>query len=1435
MDSRETKTILKGVDKRLAKAITSRLKALDKRKVSIEQMEQQALEEGLSPEEYREEVVASLTLLYSSRLTALSKSEEEIEREADRIVASYEYKRNHAEDDKKEADLNEVRDVERRMDAILGIYSPLISNLEERANEYIERLNIPKEDAAEYKVTEDSLNAILNGGDDLISRLSDIHYLIIKKFVHIVDFNKFNEEYKEKTGHYYAADPNVLFREAVLKIYAKLQVHLNVVKKILSDKTEELAEANISVSNLPEVSVQIDKLLKRLSTLADSMVLDPTLDAELKSKILEGEALSNKVNEMLGKVAFSKEGPTHSDDEHPEPEEEEPEETEKRERKPWLQRIKEKFKGIIPARGKEGKKRDRTSLTDRFKHDVKVIKLSEEDKVALIRTYKTKIEEYNTKVEKLNEVNNAIKTLYGGITAVTVEDIYNELTTSTIFNTSYVDIVAKEAEARKLRRELDSLGISIIAARTDYLAGTGRSITSVEEVASLSMNKPKVVHELSSVIEFVLLHDKNRLVMEHRLNEIAADLADPSLPSEQRTKLEEEKTRVEGYIRSETSIITRAVVEACQADRTLTVEKINEQRKTKIEEIKAEIKDKLIKKKPAPVTPPGPTIEELLVALGIKDAIAGLGIPNIYDELEANRTTLINNIALIKGAGLESLIGKKDSYKMLIDPKFKDLHAYLVNEELNPSVLSTLDLPLFDKYNDYASLTLEQVKDLINTKMVEKTKPVLDATGYDVLKMEDMTLGRILNVAITLRNEAISSVITDNVKIFKELGLESHMYEKKYQQVLLNKALKEKYQALVDAGISKEDIVNNWLDKLLDNTISLEALKAELPAKRTEPLTREDILAKFADLRTYPELEKTPFERLKRLLNVPEELIRKNDAYVAEKFPKTVLVAELLTCVDLEEKCNYACPKFTERYAVYSSFLLDYLNMPFEEFKTAIDNNVAKIIEFYKNEFGLDIPGEMEKAQIITYYGNIKKIDVIKENLEVLKKFFSGEEIISELNKRGLLFTYLENSVIKINYEYIIGKGITDEEIKINRDILFENKHEKTDEKISEIISARAPKPKTPEEEKAELVARFEGLGIPKLKDCLLADLKMLAEANEDLVKKNAEYIKTHLKHTDYTIKSICEYLTCVDFDKKWEYLNSSVKINLPIIIKETKNMSFEEFKEFYNKEIQAMIEIIKKDTDLELNRCKEVSEVELLKLSFAYRLELTKTQLKNNISALKTLFTAEEIYEKFSATDLFGATLSKNIERMREKGLTDEEIKANYTLITLVSPTEGILDAKINEIIAARKKDEEPEKEEPKEEPKLEGPSIESSKIELGRLRLSPLKPQEADRTVGAIERAVPVLKVEVYKNGIRVELYKEVKEQLQDLQLKVSLIKMKKNGDWYKNPIKGTTHDISDGSTADLISEDFDPEKVGIKVQSSYRDENGNYLEDGGNIKLR
>ena len=277
---------------------------------------------------------------------------------------------------------------------------------------------------------------------------------------------------------------------------------------------------------------------------------------------------------------------------------------------------------------------------------------------------------------------------------------------------------------------------------------------------------------------------------------------------------------------------------------------------------------------------------------------------------------------------------------MLIDPKLKDLLQFLDAQTLLlPGALNNLDIPMFEKYNDYASLTLDQIKDAVKAKVAEKTKPVLDATGYDVTKMEYMTLGRMLDVALQLENEMARNIVINNVKIFKELGLGEHIYEKKYQSIIvMDVTLKDKYQALVDAEISKEDIVNNWLDKLLDPFVTIEALKVE----------------------------------------------------------------------------------------------------------------IAKL---------------------------------------------------------------------------------------------------------------KSVKPKTPEEEKAELVAKFEGLGIPKLKDCLLADLKMLAEANEDLVKKNAEYIKTHLKHTDYTVSSICVYLTCVDFDKKWEYLNSSVKINLPVIIKDTKNMTFEEFK----------------------------------------------------------------------------------------------------------------------------------------------------------------------------------------------------------------------------------------------------------------------------------
>ena len=182
----------------------------------------------------------------------------------------------------------------------------------------------------------------------------------------------------------------------------------------------------------------------------------------------------------------------------------------------------------------------------------------------------------------------------------------------------------------------------------------------------------------------------------------------------------------------------------------------------------------------------------------------------------------------------------------------------------------------------------------------------------------------------------------------------------------------------------------------------------------------------------------------------------------------------------------------------------------------------------------------------------------------------------------------------------------------------------------------------------------------------------------------------------------------------------------------------------------------------------------------------------------------------------------------MRSRGLTDEEIKANYELLTVVSPDYSVINKKIDEIIAARTKAEEPE------EPKLEGSAISEGKIELGRLRFRSSEPEDVDRDKDAVERNVPMLRVEVYKNGIRVELYKEVKEQLKKLQVKVALVGKNKDGEWSKRAVAGTTTKIKPGEAVDIIQEDFDPEKYALSVQSSYKD-GDDYSEHKDTIRIR
>ena len=381
-----------------------------------------------------------------------------------------------------------------------------------------------------------------------------------------------------------------------------------------------------------------------------------------------------------------------------------------------------------------------------------------------------------------------------------------------------------------------------------------------------------------------------------------------------------------------------------------------------------------------------------------------------------------------------------------------------------------------------------------------------------------------------------------------------------------------------------------------------------------------------------------------------------------------------------------------------------------------------------------------------------------------------------------------------------------------------------------------ADKPLTPEAEKAALLEKYKGLGISELRTCLLEDLKMLAAADPELVTKNAEYIRSHKVTVTYI--SLCKFLTCVDFDKKYEFLkNFSERANIYQIIFKTKDLTFEEFKAHYKKQIETFVQKVKDGLGFDVTRCKDVSDIELIKLSTAYEYVYNKDPFDNNVKLLQELFTLEEIYEKFKLSDLFIGAIKNNLEIMRSRGLTDEEIKANYELLTVVSPDYSIINNKIAEIIEGRKKSEEKPEEKPEdkpEEPKLEGAAISEGKIELGRLRFRSTEPEEADRDKGAVERNVPMLRVEVYKNGIRVELYKEVKEQLKKLQVKVALVGKNKDGEWSKRAVAGTTTKIKPGETVDIIQEGFDPEEYALAVQSSYKD-GDDYSEHKDTIRIR
>ena len=133
------------------------------------------------------------------------------------------------------------------------------------------------------------------------------------------------------------------------------------------------------------------------------------------------------------------------------------------------------------------------------------------------------------------------------------------------------------------------------------------------------------------------------------------------------------------------------------------------------------------------------------------------------------------------------------------------------------------------------------------------------------------------------------------------------------------------------------------------------------------------------------------------------------------------------------------------------------------------------------------------------------------------------------------------------------------------------------------------------------------------------------------------------------------------------------------------------------------------------------------------------------------------------------------------------------------------------------------------------DGPSKTGS-IELSRLRLRPDTPPEVDREDTArIFEGVPMLRFEVYKNGIKVAILEEVKTKLENLKVKVALVDKTKKGTLSKRAMAGTTRNVPlDDSVDIVVGDDFNPEDFGLQVQASYT-EGDNRTETKETIRIR
>ena len=308
-DSIATK-IIEGVKLAPIRAFAKKVEA---ERTTVENLITRGLEEDMSVEEFRRIVVQELKFAYSSNLVFMGKrnDDEAIERDADMIVASFidrkriarELSDAHTEDEKIEIKdkLTRIRELEKKMDVISGVYEGYLRKLHTLGTEITNALSVP--DTGDFNFTPSVFDVINAKTKEFLDTDKDLSWFLVKGFrkgEH--SYYTLSEEYETLTGRTYGVSPQTRYHKFILEMFVKTQVQIEALKQTITAREEELIEKGSNHHELDEAYNNLRDLYIRLHSTAVSLRSSSRLPEELRSRILEGDALEAEVEAMLGRA-----------------------------------------------------------------------------------------------------------------------------------------------------------------------------------------------------------------------------------------------------------------------------------------------------------------------------------------------------------------------------------------------------------------------------------------------------------------------------------------------------------------------------------------------------------------------------------------------------------------------------------------------------------------------------------------------------------------------------------------------------------------------------------------------------------------------------------------------------------------------------------------------------------------------------------------------------------------------------------------------------------------------------------------------------------------------------------------------------------------------------------------------------------------------------